>query len=94
MLAVSFGPFEMEWSGGGPGWGFLRFTTWVCWLERNPPPLGVLRIYATDVKDVKLINARHPRWIYKCDRADPGMAGDKDAGEWGVPSAAAEGVDE
>ena len=93
MLAVSFGPFEIEWSGGGPGWGFLYHDVGAL-ARMAPPPLGVLRICTTDVKDVKLIDARDPRWIYKCARADPGMAGDKDAGEWGVPPASAEGVDE
>ena len=40
----------------------------------------VVRICTTDVKDVRLIDARDPRWIYKCAPNDPGLAGDKDAG--------------
>jgi hypothetical protein len=75
-LTIKFGPFEIPWSGNGPGWGFIYF-------DYNPDPPDrsgpdVLRICSTDIKSLDLIDARDARWIYKSHRDDPGVRGDQE----------------
>jgi len=79
---VKFGPFAIEWSGNGPGWGLLYPEESGDRDEEtgNKGRADALRIGTTDVKDLRLIDARDPRWIYKSARTDPGLAGDQDAG--------------
>lgn len=95
---VKFGPFAIEWSGNGPGWGFLYHQEPGGQESgsRGQEPVSagradVLRICTTDVKDVRLIDARDPRWFYKSTANDPGLAGDKDEGESGARPANAQG---
>ncbi len=88
ILRVKFGPFAIEWSGNGPGWGFLYYDgNNVSPDSRGlvAAPRGALRICSTDVKDLGLIDARDARWIYKYGRRDPGLAGDKDEGDAVAP---------
>jgi len=76
-LLINFGPFEIPWSGGGAGWGFVYY-------DYNPDPpdrsgADVLRICSTDMKTLTYLDARDPRWVYKSHRQDVGLPGDKDA---------------
>lgn len=74
-LEIKFGPFTIPWSGNGPGWGYVYF-------DYNPDPPDrsapdVLRICSTDIKSVRLIDARDAKWIYKSHRHDDGIRGDQ-----------------
>ncbi len=76
-VMITFGPFTIPWSGGGPGWGFIYF-------DYNPDPPDrsapdVLRICSTDIKSLTLIDGRDGHWIYKSHREDRGLAGNQPA---------------
>ena len=76
-LNITFGPFEIPWSGHGPGWGFVYFDYNPVPPDRSAP--DVLRICSTNIKSLHLLDARDPRWLYKPHRQDVGLHGNESA---------------
>jgi hypothetical protein len=58
MVYVTFGPLSIQWSGNGPGWGFLYYDS------NSPAPVGIC---STDQRVVDYIDGKDPKWDYKSD---------------------------
>lgn len=57
LVQIKFGPFAVEWSGGGPGWGYL-------YHDLNDSAKGRLEICSTNLKTIELLDAADSRWGY------------------------------
>jgi hypothetical protein len=77
-VKVKFGPFDLEWSGNEPGWGYVYYCGDFSGNARAP---DLTRICTTTYKTVRYLNARSAEWLYKANADDPGLRGDADPAE-------------
>jgi hypothetical protein len=93
-VRIKFGPFEIDWS-GTMNWGYLYYNSPIFKVQKvtewsDETPILVremqqiksdhLRICTTNVKSIKLLDARDARWIYIALPGEEGVPGNIDLG--------------